>query len=167
MKKTSINLLALTAIILLSGCSSNNTNSTSGGSDPKPNTNTSIPSITGAITGEEDRWIDTGLHNFNVEESDVVLVNSPFSTGLSSAFKIVYDASPSQRDKSLTAAKFISGNIYDATGADIEVVAYNEEETYSTDSKYIFVGCRSEFEKAKLDDQEYKLKVTKTKNSIN
>ena len=116
----------------------------------KRNLNNDIPNISGAITGDESRYIDTGLHKINIEESDVVLVQSPLRSP-TSEYQIVYTTDGSEKAKALTAAKFLAGNIYESTGADIAVVPYDGTQKCNIATKFIFIGCNEAFIEANLE----------------
>ena len=80
------------------------------------------------------------LHNVSVVEK-----NRPFVVDKKTQYKIIYDTSSS--GGVYDAATYIASNIYQATGAEIELINNdNFDEFLSRNDKYIIVGCFDLFE---------------------
>lgn len=164
MKRKVLFLVGLTTTLLLTSC---------GNEEQKKDPQSNLPEITDVINGTETHHITTGTHNVSVdfEGSNTILVSKAYKPGegLASEFIIVYDNTPSEKDKALSAAQFISGKIFAATGYNIPLEPYDKTQKCRPNTHYIFVGCRNEFNASQLTMPQKDLGLSgyyiKTKNS--
>lgn len=129
--------IAVAGAMFFTGCKKDENN----GSDLKPE-NTVSDSL-------ERGPIENALHNVKVTPSSRIFVENANTQNASTQYKIIADSNNSY---AIRAATFVSGQLYNATGAQFAMSLYNGEEQLevTTESKYIIIGCKGVFEACNL-----------------
>lgn len=134
------------SVLLFTGCKKDNNKDSSSGLTPE-----------NTVSDRFDRGtLDNTLHKVNVTPSSRVFVENSNTKNATTKYKIIADA---RNSYAVRAASFISGQLFNATGAQFSIESYDGTQTLevTSSSKYIILGCKDVFTACNLTMPEDEL----------